>query len=199
MSTARVIRLDAPRQEAWNSLIERYGQQFIAIEAREDATSWEKAQLVKAFDEETKTHPAMLDKKPHDISKQANTDLRQWLGQQRKPGIRPRFMADARKVYTLWGDLDILAGKDILSYESYRHMANCGLPREQKDDLRDWAERHQPARNELRQTIRERVDATKGIYRPDFDLKVSNHWVFQVDKRTDGFDGGVNYDLYANL
>ena len=39
----------------------------------------------------------------------------------------------------------------------------------------------------------------QGIYRPDFDLKVSNHWVFQSEKRADGFDGGVNDELYANL
>jgi hypothetical protein len=28
----------------------------------------------------------------------------------------------------------------------------------------------------LRARIREFVDAEKGIYRPDFELKVSNHW-----------------------
>jgi len=203
MATAPALRLVRDAQpsttdESWEALITRYGQAFMRVEARKSSTDWDKAFLVKDFDVETRRHPAMQGKPRHEISRHANTDLRAWMVTQRQPAVRPRFMADARKVFALWGD--ILAGKDI-SFDVYRHIAVCNLPREQKDELRSWVEQEQPARYILRHTIKERVDALQGVYRPDFDLKVSNHWIFTVadEKRLDGFHGGVNAALYANL
>jgi hypothetical protein len=52
-------------------------------------------------------------------------------------------------------------------------MAVCALPADQKEELRTWAETEKPKQEDLRQRIRDQVDAMKGIYRPDFDLKVS--------------------------
>jgi len=192
------VSLKDPSQETWEALIARYGQAFIAIEAREATTSWDKAQLVRDFDEEVLRHPAMHGKPRHEISKKANMDLRAWLETQRQPAVRPSFLANARKLFATWPD--IIAGNNILPYEAYRHMANCNLPRTEKEEVRAWAEETRPLRTELRRAIRARVDAAQGVYRPDFDLKVSNHWVFAADdKRLDGFEGGVNPALYANL
>lgn len=183
--------------ENWGDFIGRVAHRLSEIQAQDDAASWEKARIIIDADAEANMRPEMAGKKLWEVRHRVVKDLRQFWGDE-MPHPRPSFISHARKVYDQWPDV-FVAGNKKLPYENYRHMATCALPSEQKQELREWAETNQPTRTTLRQRIHERVDAMQGVYRPDFDLKVSNHWVFQCDKRTDGFDGGVNYELYANL
>ena len=92
----------------------------------------------------------MQGKKRWQVHRRMTQDLRQWWAQERLPHPRPSFISDARKLYALWPDVFHARTKNV-SYDDYRQMAVCSLPRDQKDELRTWAETQQPRREELRQ------------------------------------------------
>lgn len=188
------------RRETWNDFIARIAGGLSELERRGDAASWEKARLVVDGWLEAKNHSQMHNLTERQRSKRFYDDLRAWWAENDQPVCRASFMANARKLYATWPEV-VSFETNILPYQHYRQMAVCGLPRDQKNELRAWAEEHRPKQTELRQEIRHRVDALDGVYKPDFELKTSNHWIFQVEglKRSDGFDGGVNAALYANL
>jgi hypothetical protein len=83
----------------------------------------------------------------------------------------------------------------LLPYEHYLRIAISTVP--DKQSLLAWAEEYQPTQPELRQRIRELVDADET--RPDFPLRVSNYWKFSEKTSPDGFDGGIHPAIVANL
>lgn len=195
--SSNVVTLQ-PKPENWRDFIARVAGGLSTLEKQGDAASWAKARMVVDGWEEAQQRPELGNLRPHQKSKRFYDDLRAWWHETGEPPCRPSFMAHARKLHATWPEV-VAVNSNFLPYDSYSQMAVCGLPRDQKDELRAWAEEIKPKQQVLRQEIRTRVDALKGIFKPDFELKVSNHWVFQVDKRDDGFHGGVNAEIYANL
>jgi hypothetical protein len=98
-------------------------------------------------------------------------------------------LADARKLGHAWPEI-FLAGQKDLPFDHYRRIAVCGLPQAERDQLRGWAEDEQPTRATLRQRIRDEIDAHDGIFRPDFELKVSNFWKFNSHADNGGYGSG---------
>lgn len=186
--------------DAWQDFIARVAGGLSDMEKQGDSASWAKARLVIDGWNEAMSRPELHNLRPRQRSKKFYDDLRAWWRQSGEPETRPSFMANARKLFSLWPEVVSFETNNPLPYQHYRQMSVCALPPDQKRELRTWAEEHRPKQAQLRQEIRVRVDALAGVYKPDFELKVSNHWVFQVDnKRSDGFHGGVNAEIYANL
>lgn len=185
--------------DTWDSFIGRVGERISHIEAQGDAASWEKAQIIIDADDEANKRPEMRGKNLWEIRRLVTQSLRDWWLARNLPHPRKSFFSNARKLYDVWPDTMVSFKTNHLPYQHYRQMAVSSLPPDQKQQLRDWAESERPTQQALRQRIREQVDAMSGVYLPDFDLKKSNHWLFKNEKRADGFDGGVNYELFANL
>jgi hypothetical protein len=193
------LRLVSPAPASWAALIARYGDAFAQLEARSGATTWDKARLVLAFDEEVRGHPSMQGQPAHEISRQANDALRAYFVTTRQPGVGPHFMKHARRVFAVCRDMGVNTPFS-LPFEAARLIAVASLPTAEKAALLTWALTARPTQRALRQEVRARLDQQLGVTRPDFPLMVSNLWIFPSDdKRQDGFHGGVNAALYANL
>ncbi|MEO1663840.1 MAG: hypothetical protein AAFU54_04315 [Chloroflexota bacterium] len=85
--------------------------------------------------------------------------------------------------------------KPQLPYYSYRQIATSRVPN--KQNLRRWAEKNNVTRAELREEICRIVD--EQVSKPDFELKVSNHWKFGNRTIPNGFEGGIHPGIVANL
>ena len=186
-------------ENLWESFIEGVAEKLSDLEQSGNGASWEKARIIIEADKEARTLLEGQGLRPNQISHRVNWGLRQYWAERKMPHPKPSFLSHVRTVNTLWRDVVFDVNTNDSSWENYRLIATCSLREEQKNELRSWLESNQPTQAELRQRIREEVDATSGVYRPDFDLKVTNHWVFNAERRDDGFNGGVNYELYANL
>jgi SAM-dependent methyltransferase len=192
------VRASRATGESWDAFIARYGGELSAEEAHGDDGTWKKALLIVTADQEALTHPTTRTKNLWRVRHRVATDLRAWWARHGKAHPTPSFLAHARKLYDVWPEVFAFKSKN-LPYQHYSQLAVSALPPAEKVALRSWAETTQPTQTVLRQAIRTRVDAAKGVFRPDFDLKTSNHWMFNGEHRTDGFAGGVNKELYANL
>jgi hypothetical protein len=202
MATARPLMIvpAAAQAEATSldALIARYAIRLSGLIQAHDAASWELATLVTEVYTAAEALPDMVGKTSRQVHQEVNIKLRKYWDAHKLDAPRPSRLSHAARVYELWPEVFAVDRKN-LPLDHYERLAICSLPREQKEELRTWAETEQPRQVDLRQRIRKEVDEGKGVYRPDFDLKVSNHWMFNGEKRSDEFVGGVNKELYANL
>ena len=63
----------------------------------------------------------------------------------------------------------------------------------------DEAEAKQFTREQVREAVKVYQAEESGVHKPDFELKVSNHWRFGGITHKVPFDGGVHPELIANL
>src|SRR5215831_9231151 len=127
--------------------------------------SWEKARLVIRMDQEAAEHPEVQKLKPHERHKRLNLDLNRYWEKRNQLKVQTSFMSHARRIQAVWPEV-IGSGTNILPYQHYRLMAACSLTLDQKQELRNWAERELKLRREvLRQEIRNRVDEQQGVSR----------------------------------
>jgi hypothetical protein len=205
MATVRPLMLVPPPShdvpsDSWNAFVARIGTALSAIERRSDEASWEKAQLIIDADHEADTRPDMQGMKRWQRRRELTKALSQYWQLGRLPHPMSTFISHARKVYDQRPEL-FVSGHKKLPYLHYSRIWVSSLRREQKEALEQWAENDLPSREQIRLRIRQEIDTLPGVYRPDFEVKYTNHWIFNntLDKRDDGFDGGVNSALYANL
>jgi hypothetical protein len=164
---------------------------------RDNSTSWDKAGFYLQQYERLSEEPDFADKRGNALSRAINRRLRQVAGERSVPFPALSWLSNALKIDHTWSELFIVNDKKM-SYAAYHDIANCALPRADKDHLRAEAERDQPTQAELRQIIREAVDAHNGIHKPDFKLKVGNFWKFD-SPHENGDYGGIHPEVVANL
>ena len=70
----------------------------------------------------------------------------------------PSFLSHTLMVHKTWPELFSVDTKK-LPYDHYRQLAVTGLPEDHRDRLRQWAESENPPQRNLRQRIRQEVDA----------------------------------------
>jgi hypothetical protein len=165
---------------------------------RDDATSWEKAGVYIDAYEVIRKEPEFESLRGNALTYKINKRLHEVANERQKWIPSKTFLSDTLKLNKTWSTLFRAGTKKWLPYDSYRQIAVCALPREEKEQIKTDAEREQPTRAELRQIIRTAVDAHRGIYWPDFEFKVGNFWKFSTPHNNDGY-GGVHPELIANL
>jgi hypothetical protein len=123
-----------------------------ALEQRANTTSWDKAAFyVERFDQ-LASEEEFRGKRGQALSRAINRRLDADAVRRGKTIPRPSFRSDALKLGQVWPEI-FLVDKKLLSYEQYRHIAVCSLPREQKDAIRADAEHDQPNQDALRKTM----------------------------------------------
>lgn len=119
-------------------------------------------------------------------------------------GPSGKWLSHTKKVFNTFPDLGVVNNTNShnlngsLPYDHYREIANSAVP--DKQALRQWAEEKNVTQKQLREHIKELVGSDPT--RPDFPLRVSNHWKFgeRADKsRPVNFDGGIHPAIIANL
>jgi len=166
------------------------------LEQRSDASSWEKAARYVAGYDDLRQQPDFEGSRGQVLTRKINKRLRAVADQQGKKLPRASFLSNARTLANVWEQIFTVNRK--LPYDHYMRIAICALPRDQKESLREWAEREQPTEAALRQTIRSAVDAHRGLHWPDFPLKVSNFWKFDSPHDNNNY-GGIHPEVVANL
>jgi hypothetical protein len=111
-------------------------------------------------------------------------------------GYGSDWLSHAKKTCDIFPDIFVVNNKNLkLPYHHYREIANSGVP--DKNLLREWAEENDATQQQLRERIRHEKD--NDASRPDFELKVSNHWRFSNTSVPNLFDGGIHPAIIANL
>lgn len=168
-----------------------------ALESRDDDVSWDKASTYVDRFSGLMQEPAFKHKHGQAQARLINNALRRTAADLGLRLPRPSFLAHAKKLADTWPAIFGLQPK-LLTFHHYRRLAVSSLPLADKDRLRAWAEQERPTQEELRQRIREEVDARNSIYKPDFELKTSNYWKFNSLADTNGY-GAIHGLIYANL
>jgi hypothetical protein len=189
--------LASVRNDSADRIISSLVDELHEMEKRGDSASWDKATLYVAAFDQAKGEPKYKGLGGQKLTRAINNDIRADAAKRAKQIPRPSFLSNAKKVDEVWSDIFTAGSKD-LKYETYMLIAVSSLERDKKNDLRDWLESKNPSREELRQRIREEVDARNGIYKPDFESKVTNFWKFNSHHPNGGY-GGVHGLAVANL
>ena len=179
-------------------LIEGLVEELSRLEVRSDALSWDKARTYVAGYEKLANESEFKSLSGQKLTRRINQRLVEVAAKCRKqiPGVS--FLSHSRRLADLWPQIMFGAGTKDLSYEAYRLIAVCSLPKEQKEELLAEAESTQPTKRALRQMVRTAVEEHNEIYKPDFELKVSNFWKFS-SPHDNGAYGGIHPEVLANL
>jgi hypothetical protein len=173
------------------------------LERRDDASSWDKASIYIAAYEELREQPDFTSLRGQKLSRGINAALRDEARAADLSIAPPSFLSDARELADTWPDIFRVDPKDsVLSFDHYRRLATCKLPRRERDRLRKWAEAEHPSQSDLRRCIRLEVDARQSRDGISPMIRPSESWNFatlsypRLD--AEGEHGYIPGDIYAN-
>lgn len=203
------VVLTAPlRDEDLDDTAHQAAIQMTAIKKRADwhtdVASWEMADIyVRAYAIIAGLHRQQFGELP--TTSWINDVIR---GKSRDALPASSWLSNARGIKRAFPDLFAPGHQRILSYDSYRRIANCALKAPgAKTDLRCWAEDNRPSRRALCEEINRRVDEELGLHLAVFVPQTGTVWrLAQPDKDDDQIKvvrplqgSGLHPDLVANL
>jgi hypothetical protein len=183
--------------ECLGELVDELDAIMCRADGQSDAASWAKAGCYLRGYALLRKEPQFASLRGKALTRRINEELHKVAAGRKKLLPTRAFFSHAVQLESLWPELFGVDTK-FLPYDSYRLIAVCSLPAEQKKKLRERFEHEPPLQAFLRKTIRQQVDAHRGIYWPDFELKSGNFWKFSTPHDNGGY-GGVHLELIANL